>query len=154
MDVNNRHHGGSNYRCQTCTFRFRRFHNGPCAVHVGVSFFTDHFLSGRGQRISTCVTTTETTNRISNYFCFQNHFNIGICGNPIPICRNILQQIIIWVVLKIQSIFSRRFLMYSKVEYQCFIPRKYIKVINNNPGKVSKWEYMESQKRMTMYVHD
>ena len=31
----------------------------------------DHFLSGRGQRISTCVTTTETTNRISNYFCFR-----------------------------------------------------------------------------------
>ena len=79
---------------------------------MGLVLWEFHFLliSGRGQRISTCVTTTETTNRISNYFCFQNHFNIGICGNPIQICRNNLQQIILWVVLKIQSIFSGRFL--------------------------------------------
>ena len=25
---------------------------------------------------------------------------------------------------------------------------------NNNSDKVSKWEYMESQKRMTMNIHD
>ena len=42
MDVNNRH-GGSNYRCQACTFTIKRFHNGSCAV--GVSLYTDHFLT-------------------------------------------------------------------------------------------------------------
>ena len=71
MDVNNRHRGGSNYRCQACTFRIKRFHNGSCAV--GVSLFIDHFLSGKGRIISTCVTTTETMNHISHYFYFQNH---------------------------------------------------------------------------------
>ena len=83
---------------------------GPCAA--GVSFFTDHFLSGRGQRISTCVATTETTNRTSHYFCFQNHFNIGMSmsGNQIQICPNILQHIMQWAVLNIQSIFSWRFI--------------------------------------------
>ena len=69
---------------KACTFRIKRFHNGSCAV--GVSLFTDHFLSGKGQRISTCVSTTETMNRISHHFYFQNHFNIGMSGNQIQIC--------------------------------------------------------------------
>ena len=121
MDVNNRHHGGSNYRCQTCTFRIRRFHNGPCAV--GVSFLTSFSQWQKPENFYLCtVTAIETTNRISNYFCFQNHFNIGICGNPIQICRNILQQIILWVVLKIQSIFSWRFLNAQQCWISMFHP--------------------------------
>ena len=92
---------------------------GMVVVTIGVKpspvlrqfHYTDHFfLTGRGQRISTCVTTTETTNRISQYFCFQNHFNIGVSGNQIQICRDILQQGMQWVVLNFQSIFSWRFL--------------------------------------------
>ena len=58
------------------------------------------------------------------------------------------------------------FLMHSNVEYQCSSPCKYMNGsfffthaehlaimmfgTNNNSDKVSKWEYIESQKRMTM----
>ena len=115
LDVNDRHRGGSNYGRQAYTFRIKRFHNGSCAV--GVSLFTDHhqFLGGKGQRISqgisTCITNTETTNRISHHFCFQNHFNIEISCNQIHICPNILQQRMQWVVLNIQCILLDDFLM-------------------------------------------
>ena len=154
MDVNNQHRGGSNYRCQTCTFRIKRFHNGSCAL--GVSLFTDHFLSGKGQIISTCVTTTETTNRISHHFYFQNHFNIGMSGNQIQICPNMLQQRMQWVVLNIQCIFTDDFLMHNNVEYQCSIPCKYmignfsffihakqLKSVNANIWKAkSEWQWI------------
>ena len=60
--------------------------------------------------------------------------------------------------------------MDSNIEYQCSSPCKYIKGpsflflhmqsiwtmfgTNNDSDKVSKLEYMESQKRMTMNIHD
>ena len=62
--------------------------------------------------------------------------------------------------------FPDDFLMHSNVEYQCSIPCKYMNGsflslhmqsiwtmfgTNNNSDKVSKWEYMESQKRKTEY---
>ena len=65
--------------------------------------------------------------------------------------------------------FPDDFLMHSNVEYQCSIPCKYMNGsflslhmqsiwtmfgTNNNSDKVSKWEYMESQKRKTMNIHD
>ena len=61
------------------------------------------------------------------------------------------------------------FLMHSNVEYQCSNPCKYMNGsflflhmqsiwtmfgTNNNSDKVSKWEYMESQRRMTTNIHD
>ena len=88
MDVNNRHRGGSNYRCQACTFRIKRFHIGSCVM--GVSLFTDQFLSGKGQRISTWVTTTDTRDN-EPYFpsflfseSFQYCIQIQICPNRYP----------------------------------------------------------------------
>ena len=38
MDVNNRH-GGSNYRCQACTFTIKRFHNLTKARELGKDKF-------------------------------------------------------------------------------------------------------------------
>ena len=59
---------------------------------------------------STDVTIIETTNHISHYFCFENHFTIGMNGNQIQICPNLLQQKLQWVVLHIQCMFSWQFL--------------------------------------------
>ena len=61
------------------------------------------------------------------------------------------------------------FVLHSTVEYQCSSPCKYMNGsflflhmqsiwtmfgTNNNSDKVSKWEYMESHKRMNMNIHD
>ena len=170
MDVNNRH-GGSNYRCQACTFTIKRFHNGSCAA--GVSYILIIFWQRPNKIRQGQIILMLQPQRQRTVFLTISVFRIT--------------SLLEWTATKLKSVqidcrrncnelcytfnacFLDDFLMHSNVEYQCSSPCKYMNGsflflhmqsiwtmfgTNNNPDKVNKWEYMESQKRMTVNSHD
>ena len=124
MDVNNRH-GGSNYRCQACTFTIKRFHNGSCAV--GVSLYWSFSDKGQGIRQGQILLMLQPQ-RQRTVFLTISVFRIT--------------SLLEWTVTKLKSVqiyysrncnelcygFNACFLddFFSNVEYQCSGPCEYM----------------------------
>ena len=149
----------------------KRFHNGSCAV--GVSLYWS--FSDKSQRIrqgqillmlqpqrQRTVFLTISVFRITSIF----EWTVTKFKSVQVYCSRNCNEL----CYTFNARFLDDFLMHSNVEYQCSSPCKYMKVpsflflhmqsiwtmfgTNNDSDKVSKWEYMESQKLITMNIHD